>query len=343
VSYVIDRAVSRGAYYVAGEGYRRTELTWEQFDSLLAGESIVVDGQTIDPSDPFNPVLPYEDYPIDSSDPLQRLTERGGPGSGHRGHKGRPGQVGGSQPSVGSAAGEAEADAGFERHGTTKEVYQELLDRARAMNNEGRFAHVGRDIKTGEYLLFTERESAVEHQGNNIRHIGYEQFYAFTPIEMMFHKSGDQSNVTFDGDEMSDLKAFGTMSEEDYDDHMIVIHNHPERVGEFMPPSPSDLRASALMYAAESRVYTGDGTYTLRLGQLGNRAASQIMKAFWIFDETNFSDRFPELTGHGGEAQEDYVIANSLGDELKEYQLERLAYVAERLPWVSIEFEPIDE
>lgn len=82
MTWIIDRKDDQK--YV-GDGAK--PVTVEQYASLITGNTVEIDGKTISIDDgPF--YVPTDD-----------LTERGGPGSGHRGHEGRPGEVGGSLPS----------------------------------------------------------------------------------------------------------------------------------------------------------------------------------------------------------------------------------------------------
>ena len=73
-----------------GENYKgdgAKPVTAEQYIMLIAGKSVEVGDET----------WTIDDGPFYV--PLEYLTERGGPGSGHYEHAGRPGEVGGSLPS----------------------------------------------------------------------------------------------------------------------------------------------------------------------------------------------------------------------------------------------------
>jgi len=90
---------------------------------------------------------------------LEKLIERGGPGSGHRGHRGRPGEVGGSLPSTAGAYAGTRTGAGIAlkggRYGTFRSqsaAYRAALDQGWVPDpdDEGIF--------TGRVTLETEEE-----------------------------------------------------------------------------------------------------------------------------------------------------------------------------------------
>lgn len=272
---------------------------------------------------------------------LEKLVRRGGPGSGHHGHRGRPGKVGGSLPSGAGAAAVAEKP-GLERHPYDPKTYDELLKKAKELRNEGKFAMVTKDLETGEYLLITDRETAIENMGEKIRYDDQENFLAFSRHELFFQKKGDRDSVLFDSYEVSDLRAFGEEANE-YGGTMVLIHNHPPQEGEFFPPSPTDIKTAAYLMGNEMRVYTGDGTYIVKISKFGNEAINELTKAFGEFDDDEIPKRFPAMVFMEQDQEQKYVKDNDLYDEVRQYQIDRLNAVTEKLPWVSYEFKPIEK
>lgn len=222
----------------------------------------------------------------------------------------------------------------------------ESLDRLRKQAkerwSEGKFALVTRDPQTGEYMLITDRETAIEDTEDKIRNLNKEQLYYFNAYELFYQKQGDSDSVDIDALEMGDLRGFGQEAHW-HGDTVVSVHNHPPTSGWVMPPSPSDLRVAALTFAHEMRVSTRDGDYIVKLDKLGRWAAHELSKAFKEYNDKVLPELFPEVTKDmSPRAQRQHLKENNLYDELKQFQLDRLDAISEELPWVSYEYRPLN-
>jgi hypothetical protein len=221
-----------------------------------------------------------------------------------------------------------------------KKSLARLRKQAKERQAEGKFANVTRDPKTGEYMLITDRETAVEDTGDKIRNLNREQLYYFNAYELFYHKQGDSDSVDIDALEMGDLRGFGQEAHW-HGDTVVSIHNHPPTSGWVMPPSPSDLKVAVLTFAHEMRVSTNDGDYIVKLDKFGKRAANELSQAFGEYNDEVLPKLFPEVTKEmSPRAQRQHLRENNLYEELKQFQLDRLDAISEELPWVSYEYRP---
>lgn len=225
--------------------------------------------------------------------------------------------------------------------GYTTDALEDMRKQAKEIQAEGGFAMVTRDLETDEFLLITDRGIAIEDTGNKIRDQKREHLYVFNDREMYFRKSGDSDNIKLDGWEVSDMRGFGIEANHN-EETQILIHNHPRLLGEFFPPSPTDLKTAATTYTNELRIFTSDGDYIVRINKFGGDAVRELSKAFNEYTNETIYVKFPDLKGLTARQERSYIAMNGLSDELKQFQLDRLDAVSEELPWVSYEYRPIN-
>lgn len=218
----------------------------------------------------------------------------------------------------------------------------ELFRREKEIQADGQFALFTRDPETGDFLIIKDREKAIEHVGNSIRFDSRETVYAFDETRMFLRSEGEKHRVLMDAEDLDTLRTVGEATHED-GGRMIMIHNHPEHEGQFMPPSPTDLQTAAAVHAHEMRIYTGNGNYIVRVDRWDNKAAFRINKAINDFNDENYRDWWPGIYHLSPEQQKAAIRNRGETDRLNEYALERLDAVSEQFDWLSYEFEPIDD
>lgn len=232
----------------------------------------------------------------------------------------------------------------IDRYENTPEAYRQSIERMKELQLEGKFALVTRDQETTEYLLIKDRETAINYMGETIRNNNTETLLGFGLIELLFNKQGKSRSVEINYQEMDEIRWFAMKARETGGD-FTLIHNHPETVGVYMPPSPTDILSLLEFHATKMRVYTHDGTYIIRnKRETYSQFASQgVHLTFDEYTKSNVDRRLPELAGID-EADMQIQKANELklGGKLKQFHLDRLKFVIDKYDWLEYEFIPVE-